>query len=108
MSLRAGTATSSNTTTRNAAERLAINTPIQGTAADMIKLAMIQIHRDLVARRLESRMILQVHDELVFDLYQPEKEEVMALVEERMKTAIALEVPIVVEMGVGDNWLEAH
>ena len=99
---------SSNATTRNAAERLAINTPIQGTAADMIKLAMIQIHRDLVARRLESRMILQVHDELVFDLYQPEKEEVMALVEERMKTAIALEVPIVVEMGVGNNWLEAH
>ena len=99
---------SSNATTRNAAERLAINTPIQGTAADMIKLAMIQIHRDLVARRLESRMILQVHDELVFDLYQPEKEEVMVLVEERMKTAIALEVPIVVEMGVGNNWLEAH
>src|SRR5207253_3657193 len=63
---------SSNATTRNAAERLAINTPIQGTAADMIKLAMIQIHRDLVARRLKSRMILQVHDELVFDLYQPE------------------------------------
>jgi len=99
---------SSNATVRGAAERNAINTPIQGTAADMIKLAMIQIHRELASRRLKTRMILQVHDELVFDLFKPEQEEVKGLVEEKMKTAIPLDVPIVVEMGVGRNWLEAH
>ena len=99
---------SSNATVRNAAERLAINTPIQGTAADMIKLAMIQIQRELAARKLKTRMILQVHDELLFDLYKPEEAEVRAVVEERMKTAIPLDVPIVVEIGVGKNWLEAH
>ena len=99
---------SSNATIRSAAERLAINTPIQGSAADMIKLAMIDIHRELVARRLKTRMILQVHDELVFDLHRTEKEEVTALVEERMKSALSLDVPLVVEIGVGKNWLEAH
>jgi len=99
---------SSNATVRNAAERLAINTPIQGTAADMIKLAMIQIQRELAARKLKTRMILQVHDELLFDLYKPEEAEVRAAVEGRMKTAIPLDVPIVVEIGVGKNWLEAH
>ncbi|HYT61100.1 MAG TPA: DNA polymerase I [Haliangiales bacterium] len=99
---------SSNATVRGAAERNAINTPIQGSAADMIKLAMVQIHRELTARRLNTRMILQVHDELVFDLYQPEQEEVAGFVEEKMKTAISLDVPIVVEIGVGRNWLEAH
>ena len=65
-------------------------------------------HRELAARRLKTRMVLQVHDELVFDLYRPEQEEVMALVEDKMKTAIQLDVPIVVEIGVGKNWLEAH
>src|SRR5437763_6790298 len=99
---------SSNATVRGAAERLAINTPIQGSAADMIKLAMIQIHRELDARELETRMILQVHDELVFDLCQPEKEEAAALVEDKMKNALSLDVPIVVEIGVGKNWLEAY
>lgn len=99
---------SSNATIRGAAERNAINTPIQGSAADMIKLAMIHIHRELSTRKLKTRMILQVHDELVFDLYLPERDEVMALVEDRMKNALTLDVPIVVEMGVGKNWLEAH
>jgi DNA polymerase-1 len=99
---------SSNNTLRGAAERNAINAPIQGTAADMIKIAMINIHRELVARKLKSRMLLQVHDELVFDLYIPEEKEVCALVEEKMKTAIPLEVEIVVELGIGENWLEAH
>ncbi len=99
---------SSNNTVRGAAERNAINAPIQGTAADMIKIAMINIHRELTARKLKTRMLLQVHDELVFELFEPEEKEVCSLVEDRMKTAIPLEVPIVVELGVGDNWLEAH
>jgi DNA polymerase-1 len=99
---------SSNATIRSAAERNAINTPIQGTAADMIKLAMIAVHGELTSRKLKTRMILQVHDELVFDLFKSEKEEVMALAEEKMKAAIPLDVPIVVELGIGKNWLEAH
>jgi DNA polymerase-1 len=99
---------SANNTVRGAAERNAINAPIQGTAADMIKLAMINIQRELTARKLKTRMLLQVHDELVFELFAPEEREVRELVEEKMKTAIALEVPIVVEMGIGQNWLEAH
>ena len=99
---------SSNATVRGGAERNAINAPIQGTAADMIKIAMVNIHRELVKRRLKSRMLLQVHDELVFDLQKSEEQEVRELVEEKMKSAIPLEVPIVVEMGTGTNWLEAH
>jgi DNA polymerase I len=99
---------SANATVRAAAERNAINAPIQGTAADMIKLAMIGIHRHLRSRDLRTRMLLQVHDELLFDLYLPEEGEVRALVEEQLRTALPLDVPIVVEMGVGQNWLEAH
>jgi DNA polymerase I len=99
---------SANNTIRGAAERNAINAPIQGTAADMIKLAMINIHGELNRRSLKTRMLLQVHDELVFDLYQPEQQEVLPMVEEKMKTAIPLDVPLAVEMGVGENWLEAH
>jgi len=99
---------SSNGTVRAGAERNAINAPIQGTAADMIKLAMINIHRELTRRKLKTKMLLQVHDELVFDLFKAEEKEVLPLVEEKMKTAIPLEVPIEVEMGVGENWLEAH
>ena len=97
-----------NNTVRSAAERNAINAPIQGTAADMIKIAMIRIHGELERRNLKSRMVLQVHDELVFDLYEPEETEMRALVEDKMKSALALDVPIVVEIGVGENWLEAH
>jgi DNA polymerase I len=99
---------SANSTVRGAAERNAINAPIQGTAADMIKLAMINIHGELSRRRLNTRMLLQVHDELVFDVLEPEEAEVRPLIEEKMKTAIPLDVPIVVEMGSGQNWLEAH
>jgi DNA polymerase-1 len=99
---------SSNNTVRSAAERNAINAPIQGTAADMIKVAMVHIHEVLTAGQFKSRLLLQVHDELVFDLYHPEEKEMRALVEDKMKTAIPLEVPIVVEIGVGENWLEAH
>ena len=99
---------SSNATVRGSAERNAINAPIQGTAADMIKLAMINIHAELSRRNLKTKMLLQVHDELVFDLVKTEEKEVLPLVEEKMKTAISLDVPIEVEMGVGKTWLEAH
>ena len=99
---------SSNATVRGAAERNAINAPIQGTAADMIKIAMVNVHRELASRKLRTRMLLQVHDELVFDLFKSEEKEVLALVEEKMKTAIPLDVPIEVEAGVGKTWLEAH
>jgi DNA polymerase-1 len=100
--------TSSNATVRGFAERNAINAPIQGTAADMIKIAMIDIFRELSDRKLKTRMILQVHDELVFDLLKNEAEEVRMIVEEKMKNAIPMEVPVVVEMNTGTNWLEAH
>lgn len=94
---------------RSNAERMAINTPIQGSAADMIKIAMINIHKELKERELKTLMIMQVHDELVFDVYKPELEEVKTLVEERMKTALpGLKVPIVIGMDTGANWLEAH
>ena len=99
---------SANNTVRSAAERNAINAPIQGTAADMIKIAMIRLHSALSRQNLKTRMLLQVHDELVFDLFVPEEKEVRALVEDKMKTAIDLQVPIEVELGVGGDWLEAH
>lgn len=99
---------SANATTRSAAERNAINTPIQGTAADMIKLAMVRVHDELVRRGLRSRLLLQVHDELLLEVPREEVEAVRDLVEKSMKTALPLAVPIVVETGVGDNWLAAH
>jgi DNA polymerase-1 len=99
---------SSNNTVRSAAERNAINAPIQGSAADMIKVAMVDIHRDLTARSLKTQMLLQVHDELVFDLFKPEEKVVRTLVEDKMKHALELDVPIEVEIGVGKTWLEAH
>lgn len=91
-----------------AAERNAINAPIQGSAADMIKIAMVNIHNDLKKAGLKSKMTLQVHDELVFDVYKPELEQLQEIVDDRMKNALKLDVPIVVETGTGSNWLEAH
>ncbi len=99
---------SRNATARKGAERNAINARIQGTAADMIKIAMSVIHREFQKRGLKSRMLLQVHDELLFDLHKDEMDTVPPLVEEAMKNAIPMEVPIVVEMGTGNNWLDAH
>ena len=99
---------SRNITTRGFAERNAINAPIQGSAADIIKIAMINIHRWLVKDKLKTRMILQVHDELVFDLHKDEEEIVRPRVIELMKTAILMDVPMEVEVGIGNNWLEAH
>jgi DNA polymerase-1 len=101
--------TSRNTLASSNAERVAINTPIQGTAADLIKVAMINIHQALLEKKLETKMILQVHDELVFDVPVGEVETVKPIISELMRTAIPnLKVPILVEMGVGKNWLEAH
>ncbi len=94
---------------RSNAERVAINTPIQGTAADLIKIAMINIHKALKDAKLKSRLILQVHDELVFDVYKPELEQLKVMVKDLMTNAMPqLKVPILVEMGTGNNWLEAH
>ncbi|MEX2579874.1 MAG: DNA polymerase I [Verrucomicrobiales bacterium] len=93
---------------RSAAERTAINTPIQGTAADMIKIAMIRVGDLLNEGRYRTRMLLQVHDELVFDLHRDERDELIPKIEAAMKDALPLSVPIVVETGTGDNWLEAH
>lgn len=101
--------TSKNYTVRQFAERNAINTPIQGSAADMIKLAMIKIHQQMKAANMQSRMLLQVHDELIFDAHLSELEALQTLVVEGMKNALpSLSVPIEVGMGTGVNWLEAH
>ena len=86
----------------------AINTPIQGTAADMIKLAMSAIWNELNTKNLETKLVLQVHDELIFDLKETERLEVEPLVRKRMIDALPLEVPIEVKIGTGANWLEAH
>jgi DNA polymerase-1 len=99
---------SANPSARAFSERVAVNTPVQGTAADIIKLAMLKIARELDRRGLQARMILQVHDELLFDVPEPELETMRALVRECMEGAIALDVPLKVDMGVGPNWLEAH
>lgn len=99
---------SRNITTRGFAERNAINAPIQGSAADIIKIAMVNIHRWLQKEKLQSRMILQVHDELVFDLHKKEQDIVKPKVIELMKHAVILDVPMEVEVGVGENWLKAH
>ncbi len=98
----------SNAVVRGAAERNAINAPIQGSAADIIKIAMIEIHRKLEEGKYKTRMLLQVHDELVFDVYKPELEKVSDLIKKSMESAYTLKVPLDVEIGTGSNWLEAH
>jgi len=101
---------SANFTIRAFAERNAINSPIQGTAADMIKMAMIKIHYAIKKEKLKSKMILQVHDELVFDALKEEVEVLKPLILENMRSALPLpnDVPVEAEVGVGENWLEAH
>lgn len=89
-------------------ERVAVNMPIQGTAADMIKIAMINIHNELNRKKLKTKMVLQVHDELVFDVYKKELDEVKVLVKDLMENALKLSVPIAAEIGTGENWLDAH
>ena len=93
---------------RAMAERNAINTPIQGTAADIIKVAMINIEKQLIKNNLKSKMTMQVHDELVFDMYKKEESLLRSIIKEEMEGAINLNVPLVVDIGVGENWLSAH
>jgi DNA polymerase-1 len=100
---------SKNRQARTAAERAAINMPIQGTAADMMKIAMIEINKEMRKREMKSKMILQVHDELVFDTLKTELDELKELVVEKMVAALPLgDVPVEVDCGVGENWFEAH
>ncbi len=99
---------SKNGAIRSYAERNAINYPIQGSAADLIKVAMVHIHERLAKEGLRAKMVLQVHDELVFDVPEAELEQVRTLVREEMEGAMPLDVPLVVDIGVGQNWREAH
>ncbi|MDX1772728.1 DNA polymerase I [Oceanihabitans sediminis] len=99
---------SRNAVVRGAAERNAVNAPIQGSAADIIKIAMINIYKKLEAGNYKTKMLLQVHDELVFDVYKPELEEMKSLIKSEMENAFSLDVPLDVEMDIGENWLEAH
>jgi DNA polymerase-1 len=100
--------TSRNATVRSLAERNAINAPIQGTSADIIKLAMINVDRRIRQEGLASRMILQIHDELVFDAVREEVEVLQRIVKEEMENVTRLSVPLTVECNYGNNWLEAH
>ena len=99
---------SQNAILRGSAERNAVNAPIQGSAADIIKLAMIAIQKRLKSENKNSKMILQVHDELVFDVPKYEIDEIKILIKEEMENAFKLDVPLVVDIGIGSNWLEAH
>ncbi|CAM4282322.1 DNA polymerase I [Zobellia roscoffensis] len=98
----------SNAVVRGAAERNAVNAPIQGSAADIIKIAMINIHKKLAEGSYKSKMLLQVHDELVFDIFKPELDELKILIKSEMENAYKLSVPLDVEVGIGQDWLEAH
>jgi DNA polymerase-1 len=99
---------SRNATVRGFAERNAINAPIQGSAADIIKLAMIDVFNELEKQNFKTKMILQVHDELIFDVYQPELEKIKEIVKNKMENAVKLSIPLTVDLGTGANWLEAH
>lgn len=99
---------SANGVVRGFAERNAINAPIQGSSADMIKIAMINIFNEFEKKKLKSKMILQVHDELVFDVHNKEIKTVQQIVQDKMPSAIKLDVPVVIDMNTGSNWLEAH
>lgn len=91
---------------RSFGERVALNTPIQGSAADIIKIAMVRVHEELKKRQLKSRLILQVHDELIIEVFKDEKEEVVKILKEGMENAVSLKVPLVVEVKEGNNWYE--
>ena len=100
--------TSDSFSAQKSLERKGRNMPIQGTAADMIKIAMINIQNELDKKKYKTRMVLQVHDELLFDVHKSEVEVITKMVKEKMETAIPMSVPIVVDTGTGDNWLDAH
>jgi DNA polymerase-1 len=93
---------------RGHAERNAVNAPIQGSAADVVKMAMIKIQKELEKEKLQTRMLLQVHDELVFESPADEIEVATNIIKMEMENAIETQVPLLVEVGVGNNWLEAH
>ena len=99
---------SANAIVRSHAERNAINAPIQGTAADVIKIAMINVQKEIEEKGLKSKMLLQVHDELVFDVEKSEVEVMKELVKKNMEGAVKIAVPLDIEMNTGDNWLQAH
>jgi len=99
---------SQNAVVRGGAERNAVNAPIQGSAADIIKIAMINIHNKLTTENWKSKMLLQVHDELVFDVHNDELERIQPMIKHEMENAFKLEVPLVVDLGMGKDWLEAH
>lgn len=99
---------SHNAVARGLAERNAVNAPIQGSAADIMKIAMIEVHRRFAAEGIRSRVILQVHDELVVDTLIAEQEQVARIITESMEQAAALKVRLLAECGAGRNWLEAH
>ena len=99
---------SRNAVARGVAERNAINAPIQGSAADIMKLAMVEIYRRFRAEGIRSKMILQVHDEVIVDMLREEQETVIRIVREAMEGVAQLSVPLISEAGVGENWLEAH
>ena len=99
---------SRNAVVRGYAERNAINAPIQGSAADIIKLAMIHVYKAFKEKDFKSKMLLQVHDELVFDVHKKEVDIIKSLIKDKMEKAVSLSVPLDVEVGQGLNWLEAH
>jgi DNA polymerase-1 len=99
---------SANAVVRSAAERNAVNAPIQGSAADVIKIAMINIHKKLRDENWKSKMLLQVHDELVFDVHNDELEKIQPMIKHEMENAFKMSVPLEVELGLGKDWLEAH
>ena len=99
---------SANAIVRGHAERNAVNAPIQGSAADIIKIAMINIHKEFEKQQFKSKMLLQVHDELVFDVFKPELDQIKAIVKDKMENAVKLSVPLDVEMNAAENWLLAH
>jgi DNA polymerase-1 len=99
---------SANMMVKSGAERNAVNAPIQGSAADIIKIAMINIHKKLTSENWKSKMLLQVHDELVFDVHNSELEKIKPMIKHEMENAFKMDVPLDVEIGVGENWLEAH
>ena len=98
---------SSNFMQRSFGERVAMNSPIQGTAADIIKIAMIGVNKRLKERKMRSRLVLQVHDELLIEAYKPELNEVQAILKEEMEHAASLDVPLEIDMHTGENWYEA-
>ena len=99
---------SRNAMVRSGAERNAVNAPIQGSAADIIKLAMINIHKRFEKENFSSKMLLQVHDELVFDVHKDELEIIRPIIKHEMENAFKMSVPLDVEVGIGENWLQAH